>query len=60
MLLGEVHEGEDVGLGFIEESCELWQVGAQLIGDMAPLLAGGGRRTLSEGGGDADKCFAFA
>ena len=60
VLLGEVHEGEDVGLGFIEQGCALWQAGAQLIGDMAVCFAGSGRRALSEGGGDEGRDDATA
>ena len=52
MLPGEVHEGEHVDLGFVEKGGEPGQLGAQLIGDVAPLLPGGFGRGLREGGGD--------
>jgi hypothetical protein len=50
--LGEVHEGENVDLGLIEQGGEFRQTAAQLIGDVAPLFAGGGRGVLGESGGD--------
>jgi hypothetical protein len=36
----EAHIGEHVDLGFIHESGELWQFGAELIGDLTPLSPG--------------------
>ena len=50
MLSGKGHEGEDVDLGLVEEGGELGQLGAQLVGDLTPLLAGGVGRALGEGG----------
>jgi hypothetical protein len=41
MLGREGHEGEHIGLGFIQVGGELGQLAAQLIGDLAPLSAGG-------------------
>src|ERR1700738_4829530 len=52
MLFWEVHEGENVDLGFIEQGGEFRQTAAQLIGDVAPLLAGGGRCVLGDSGRD--------
>jgi hypothetical protein len=52
VVLGEAHEGEDVGLGLVEEGGELGQLGPQLIGDPSPLQPGGLGIVLGEGGGD--------
>ena len=52
MLGGESHVGEHVGLGFIQEGGELGQLGSQLIGDLAPLSAGGRGIVLGKGGRD--------
>ena len=52
MLLREGHVGEHVGLGIVENSGELWQLRATLIGDGAPLGAGGLGRLLHKGGCD--------
>ena len=46
------HIGENIGLGVIHEGGELGQFGPQLIGDLAPLLAGRQGVVLSEGCGD--------
>jgi Transposase IS116/IS110/IS902 family len=51
VFFGEVHKGEDVDLSFVEQSGQLGQAGAQLIGDVAPLFACRRRRFLGEGGG---------
>jgi len=50
MVLGEAHEREHVGLRFIHQCGELRHVGAQLIGDLAPLRARGLGVVLDEGG----------
>jgi len=47
MRFGEVHEGENIDLGLIEQGGEF----RQLIGDMAPLFPGG-RGVLGECGRD--------
>ena len=39
MIFWEAHEGEDVSLGFIHERGQLRDFGAQLIRNLAPLLA---------------------
>ena len=52
MLSGKGHEGEDGDLGLVEKGCEPGQLGAQLVGDLTPLLAGGVGRALGEGGRD--------
>ena len=52
MLLGEAHVGEDVFLRLIQEGSELRQLGAHLVGDLAPLGPGGAGVVLGEGGGD--------
>ncbi len=46
------HVGEHVRLGLVEEGGELGQLGAHLVGDLAPLGAGGVGMILREGGGD--------
>ena len=48
----EGHVGEHVGLGLVQEGGELGQLGAQLIGDPAPLRSGGLGIVLGERGGD--------
>ena len=47
---GEAHVGEDVVLGLVHEEGELWQLGPELIGDLAPLRLGGLGAVLSKGG----------
>ena len=44
MLRREGHEGENVGLCFIEEGRQPRDAGPDLIGDVAPLLTRGGGR----------------
>jgi hypothetical protein len=58
MLLG--HVGQHVGLGIIHDGGEFRHLGADLIGDGAPLGAGGFRGFLSEGGGDEGRDDAAA
>jgi len=48
----EAHIGENVRLRFVEEAGEPGQFGAELIGDPAPLRAGGLGVILREGRGD--------
>ena len=57
---GEAHEGEHVDFGLVQQGGELGQLGAQLVGDLTPLLAGGLRRVLGEGGGDEGRDDAAA
>ena len=52
MLLGEGHVGEDVLLGLVHQSGELRHLGAELVGDAAPLLFRARGVGLGEGGGD--------
>ena len=52
MLLGKGHVGENVLLGLVQERGELGQLGADLVGDLAPLGLGGVGMILGEGGGD--------
>ena len=52
MLPGKAHESEDVDFCLIEQGGELGELGAQLIGDVTPLLAGGVGRALCESRGD--------
>ena len=52
MLGGKAHVGQHIGLGFIHESGQLGHARPGLIGDVTPLLAGGGGIVLSEGGAD--------
>jgi hypothetical protein len=49
---GKLYIGEEVGLRFVHEGGELWQLRPQLIGNAAPLLFRGLGIVLSEGGGD--------
>ena len=44
--------GQHVGLGLVHQGGELRHLGAQLIGDLAPLRAGRLGVLLGEGGGD--------
>jgi hypothetical protein len=41
VLLGEHCNGEHIGLGVIHQRGQLWHPRTQLVGDTAPLLAGG-------------------
>jgi hypothetical protein len=52
VLLGEGHVGEDVLLGLVQQRGELGQLGADLVGDLAPLRLSGVGMILGEGGGD--------
>ena len=52
MLPGEGHVGEHVMLGLVHDGGELGDLGPDLVGDRAPLGAGGLGRFLGEGGGD--------
>ena len=63
MRFRDPHERQDFGLGDIHELTELRQLGTQLIGDAAPLLAGGFERLLGERGidrGEHALALAFA
>jgi hypothetical protein len=46
----EGHVGQDVGLGVVHQGGELGRLWPQLVGDAAPLLAGGFAVVLGEGG----------
>ena len=46
----EGHVGQHVGLGLVHECGELGQLGAELVGDPAPLRLGGLGVVLGEGG----------
>ena len=48
----EVHVGENIGLGIVHQGGEPWHAWSGLIGDLAPLLAGGFGIVLGEGGAD--------
>ena len=50
MLLGEAHIGQDVRFGLIHDCSEFGQLGADLIGNGAPLGASGLGYVLGEGG----------
>jgi phenylpyruvate tautomerase PptA (4-oxalocrotonate tautomerase family) len=50
----EGHIGEYIGLGVVHENGELWQLGTQLIGDLAPLALGSWSVVLREGSGEAE------
>ena len=51
-IMNAAHVGEDVGLGLVHQSCELVDLGPELVGDAAPLRLGGLGVVLREGGGD--------
>jgi hypothetical protein len=53
VILGKGHVGRNVGLG--HEGGELWERGAELIGDLSSLGLGGLRIVPSEGGGDESR-----
>jgi hypothetical protein len=44
----EGHVGEHVGFGLVEEGGELWQFGAQMVGNLAPLGSGRQERNPSD------------
>ena len=52
VLAGNIHVGEHVGFGLVEQSCELGQAGAHLVGDVTPLLVGRSGGVLGKGGAD--------
>jgi hypothetical protein len=52
VIFREAHEGEHIGLCFIHEGREFRHLRTQLIGDLAPLLAGGLGIVLNKGGAD--------
>ena len=52
MLGWEGHIGEHIGLGLVEEGRELGQLGAKLVGDLAPLRSCSLGIVLGEGRGD--------
>jgi hypothetical protein len=63
VLFRESHVGEYVGLGTVEDGGELGHLRSDLVGNGAPLQAGGLWRLLGEGGGDEgqdDAATAFA
>jgi hypothetical protein len=51
----DAHESDDGDLVLIEQGGELGELGAQLIGDVTPLLAGGVGRALRESRGGRDR-----
>lgn len=57
------HVGEHIGLGLVEEAGKFGQLGAELVGDLAPLGSRGlgvvlGKRCGDEGGDDAPPALA--
>ena len=48
----EVHVGENIGFGIVHQGGEFWNPWPGLIGNLAPLLAGGFGIVLGEGGAD--------
>ena len=52
MLRGEVHVGQDIGFGIVHQRCQLGDTRPQLIGHLAPLLAGCVSIVLGEGSAD--------
>ena len=52
MLGREVHGRQHIGLGVVHQRCGLGQLGAQLIGNGAPLPGGVRCIVLRQGGGD--------
>ena len=55
-----IHVGEHVLLRRVQQGGELGQLGANLVGDLAPLRPGGVGMILSEGGGDEGRDHAPA
>ena len=63
VLRRERHIGQYIGLGLVEEAGELGQLGAELVGTLAPLRLGRLGIVLGKGGGDEggdDASPAFA
>jgi hypothetical protein len=60
VLLGEAHVGAHVVLGLVEQGREFGQLGADLVGDLAPLGLGGAGVVLGEAGGDEGSDDALA
>jgi hypothetical protein len=63
MLWWECHVGEHIDLGLVEEAGKLGQLGAELVGDLAPPGCCGlgvvlGERCGDEGGYDAPAALA--
>jgi predicted thioesterase len=63
MLEREAHVGKYIGLGLVQKGCELWQLGAELVGDLPPLRPGGlgivlRKRSGDEGGDDTSAALA--
>ena len=57
MVLGEAHEGENIGFGLVHQDGKLCHLWSELIGHLAPLEAGHfgvllGKRGGDEGGND--------
>ncbi len=52
VLRGEVHVGEHVGLGLVQQAGEFGHARPHLVGDLAPLLACGFGVVLGKGGAD--------
>jgi hypothetical protein len=50
MVGGEAHIGGHVVLGLVHEAGKLWQLGAELVDDPAPLGLSGPGAVLGEGG----------
>ena len=55
VILGKAHEGQHVSLGLAYQFGDLFEPGLQGIGDLAPLLDGGGMIPLHEGGADGGR-----
>ena len=51
VIFREAHDSEYVDLGLVHE-CQLWHLRRQLVGDLAPLPAGGIGVVLNKGGAD--------
>ena len=52
VIFREAHDSEYVDLGLVHECRELRHLRTQLVGDLAPLLAGGFGVVLNKGGAD--------
>jgi hypothetical protein len=60
VLGGKAHVGQDVGLGIVHQRRESADPGPDLVGDLAPLLAGGLGIVLRKGGADPGRIIQKA
>lgn len=60
VVLGKAHIGQGVTLGLVHQGSQLGHLGAELIGHLPPLQAGGFGIFLDEGGADKRRDNAAA